>query len=139
MQQTMLSRNLNAPHKLITDERSGFLSLVPVASEDVAPSELVAMVDVHIDGNLRPQDDQYKYVVTFGAHWLYRIKHGKLPNGKPNHEFNLEELQALDILAKPPKGKTHNTTALGVQCARLYLQTIQELVASNKQTTQRFG
>ncbi len=139
MQQTMLSRNLNAAHKIIVDERSGFLSLVPVTPEESVPSESVALVDVHIDGNLRPVDDQYKYVVTFGSTWLYRIKHGKLPNGKPNHEFNLAELEALKILPKAPKGKQHNTTALGVQCARLYLQTIQTLVASNKQTSQRFG
>lgn len=105
-----------------------------------APKQDVHEVTVHIDPTGRQIDGNIRYLVEFAGTPLYIRRYGKLSDGKPNELYNLDELYAKGLLERPAEGKVYKTNALGVQCARLNLSAIQNLMSDRKEPEHaRFG
>ncbi len=95
----------------------------------------VYQVCTHIDPTGRQIDGNIRYLIEINGLPLYTRRYGKLPDGKQNEQFHLEEMYANGLLERPAEGHVHKTNALGVQCARLNLSAIQNLMTSQKEPT----
>lgn len=95
----------------------------------------VYQVCTHIDPTGRQIDGNIRYLIEINGMPLYTRRYGKLPDGKQNEHFHLEEMYQSGLLERPTEGHVHKTNALGVQCARLNLSAIQNLMASQKEPT----
>lgn len=131
MPQNLIFQNLPNLCRLEADAQ-GFVNLVPC---DPDTTTNVYQVCTHIDPTGRQIDGNIRYLIEINGLPLYTRRYGKLPDGKQNEQFHLEEMYANGLLERPAEGHVHKTNALGVQCARLNLSAIQHLMASQKEPT----
>ena len=137
MPQNLIFQNLPNLCRLDVDSH-GFVNLIPMTQDEIQqanPAVNVYQVCTHIDPTGRQIDGNIRYLIEINGMPLYTRRYGKLPDGKQNEHFHLEEMYQNGLLEKPAEGHVHKTNALGVQCARLNLSAIQNLMASKKEPT----